>query len=359
MVRELKNLDLSGWDCPPLAALKRGDFVEAVHRGCLAVVGADGEPMAAVGDSELPTILRSAAKPFQLMAVLASGAAEKFDLSGEELAVAAASHNAEEEHLAAVRSLLEKIGLPESELRCGVHPPFAQHVAERMAKSGEGPSPISNNCSGKHASMLAACLARDWPTEGYDLPDHPLQLENLARMARFAGLDTADVPIVIDGCGVPAFVLPLWRLALAFARLADPRHAPEEDRELASRAWEVITSHPTYGSGAKGRLEAQLMKEGAGRLLAKVGAEGVYGVGIAPEDGSGGGYGLALKLAEGITFNRATDPIVVDALRQLGFIGPDNLRELAAFAPLEVRNCRGDLVGRMEILYKLQPPAQY
>lgn len=343
----------SGAVPPALLELSRGDYTEARHRGSLAAVAADEHLIAVLGDPELPVILRSAAKPFQLMTVLASGAAERFGLVDEELAVAAASHSAEPEHLRAVRSLLGKIGLEESDLRCGVHQPFAPHVAERMARAGERPTPVHNNCSGKHAAMLAACLARGWSTEGYDRLEHPLQQENLGRIARLADLPPERVGVVIDGCGVPAFVLPLARAALAFARLADFRAAPQGEDELARRAMTAITARPSYGSAAVGRLEAVLMEVGGGRLLAKVGAEGVYGVGIAPGVVGKHGVGLVLKLEDGITFNRASDPIIVEALRQLGALSEQDLERLSEFGPREVTNCRGEAVGRMRVLFNL------
>lgn len=341
------------WECPPLLILSRDSYIEAVHRGCIAVVASDGRQVCGVGHVQLPTILRSAAKPFQLMAVLSSGAPELFELSGEELAVAAASHNAEEEHLAAVRSILSKTGMTQKQLRCGIHPAFAPHVSEKIARAGKKPEQIHNNCSGKHAAMLAACLARGWPTETYDRLEHPLQQENLERIARFSGVRPQDVGIVVDGCGVPAFVLPLSKMALAFARLADPANAPEPDRELARRTKKIITGHPTYGSGKLGRLEAQLMAAGKGNLVAKVGAEGVYGVGIAPGVLGERGFGVALTLSEGITFNRATDPILVATLRQLGVINDNDLELLADFAPRDVFNCRGEKVGRMSVQFEL------
>jgi L-asparaginase II len=340
-----------------LLSLTRGDFTDAVHYGSIAVVSSDGELVSSAGDPGMPAVLRSALKPIQLLAVVASGAVERFGLSGEELAVAAASHSAEPEHLEAVRSILGKIGKSEADLRCGVHPPFAPHVAAAMAIEGVQPGPLHNNCSGKHAAMLAACLARGWPTEGYERLEHPLQQENLHRLARFAGLAPGEVGTVIDGCGVPAFVLPLWRSALAFARLADPSAAPEEDRGAAAVAWEAITGNPVYGSGRVGRLEAPLMELGGGGLLAKVGAEGFYAVAMGPGvvggESNSPGCGLTLKLEDGITFNRATDPIVVAALMQLGVLSEGDVDRLSEFRPQEVLNCRGEAVGKQQVLFNL------
>ena len=338
----------------PLLKITRGAYVDAVHSGHLVVVRSDGQVAACAGYRDYPAVLRSGMKPLQLLGVIASGAVERFGFEDRELAVAASSHSGEAEHVDAVRSMLNKIGMGESDLRCGVHPPFMPHVAADMARAGVQPSPIHNNCSGKHTSMLAACLARGWPTEDYIRLEHPLQQDNLHRLARFASVDIDEVGIVIDGCGIPAYVLPLSRSALAFARLAEDAEAPSEDRDLIPTAWRAITANPEYGSGRTGRLEAVLMRLGGGKLIAKVGAEGFYAVGIAPGVIGESGYGLALKLEEGITFNRATDPIVVAALRQIGALPEDAHGELEPFSPRAITNCRNEVAGGMEVLFELR-----
>ncbi len=343
-----------GRDSAPLLLVTRGAFIDAVHYGYIAIVRSDGFICASAGEPAYAAVLRSGMKPIQVLSVIASGAVEQFGLTDEELAVAAASHSGEEEHVAAVRSILNKIGKKETDLQCGVHAPFMPHVAARMAAAGEEPGPIHNNCSGKHAAMLAACLANGWPVQGYNRLEHPLQQDILHRLARFADVETNKIGIVVDGCGIPAFVLPLWRSALVFARLVDPGAAPAEDRDLAKSAVAAITGHPSYGSGKRGRLEAQLMEIGAGKLIAKVGAEGFYVVGIAPGTLGEAGYGLALKLEGGITFNRAVDPIVVAALEQIGALNEDQVKHLLDFKPREILNCLGESVGGMEALFRLE-----
>ncbi|HUX08676.1 MAG TPA: asparaginase [Acidobacteriota bacterium] len=345
--------DMKGSRSAPLLCVTRGDYVDAVHHGHIAIVRSDGFICASAGEHAYAAVLRSGMKPIQVLSVIASGAVEKFGLTDEELAVAAASHSGEEEHLAAVRSILNKIGKSEADLRCGVHAPFMPHVAARMAGAGEEPCQLNNNCSGKHAAMLAACLAKGWPVQGYDRLEHPLQQDILLRLARFAGVEAKEIGIVVDGCGIPAFVLPLWRSALVFARLADPGAAPEEDRKLVGIAVKAITANPTYGSGKVGRLEALLMQIGEGKLIAKVGAEGFYAVGVTPGVIGRTGFGLALKLEEGITFNRATDPIVVAALEQIGVLSEAQAGRLADFKAREVLNCRGESVGGMKALFRL------
>ena len=167
----------------PHVAVRRGALVESVHRGRVAVCDPEGEVIEAVGDAEGYVYARSSAKPFQAMPLVLSGVADALDLTDEELAVACASHNAEEPHLAAVRSLLEKAGLVEDDLQNGTHPPLYEPEAERLARSGEAPRPIHGNCSGKHAGMLALCVYEGWETASYRNPDHPLQRRILQTVA--------------------------------------------------------------------------------------------------------------------------------------------------------------------------------
>jgi L-asparaginase II len=344
------SASLESADGIPLVAWFRGDYLEAVHRGSFAVVNARGQTLRAHGDPLTPTLLRSCAKPFQLMTVLASGAAERFGFSDAELAVAAASHSGEEEHRAAVASMLSKTGLEEGDLRCGAHPPFAPHVAAAMARAGRTPSPLDNNCSGKHAAMLAACLVRGWRRDAYESPDHPLQIANRACTARFADCEPSLLGVAIDGCTVPTFGMPLSTAALSFARVADPAHAPAGDAEHAQRVFQVMNGHPTMGSGSVGRLEAALMALFPGQVIAKVGAEGLFIVGVAPGVLDTCGVGIAVKLGDGITFNRACDGIVVELLHRIGLLDERQLTALAPYHPTRVQNCRGETVGDVRYL---------
>lgn len=344
------SASLSSADGLPLVAWYRGDYLEAVHRGSFAVVNARGATLRAFADPFTPILLRSCAKPFQLMTVLASGAAEQFVFTDAELAVAAASHSGEEEHRAAVASMLVKTGLGEGDLRCGAHPPFAPHVAATMARAGRIPSALDNNCSGKHAAMLAACLVYGWRLDTYESPDHPLQVANRACTARFADCEPSLLGVAIDGCTVPTFGMALASAARAFARIADPAHAPVGDEEHARRVFRIMNAHPTLGSGAVGRLEAALMALFPGQVIAKVGAEGLFIVGVAPGILDECGVGIAVKLGDGITFNRACDGIVVELLHRIGLLEERHLAALASYHPTHVQNCRGEIVGNVQYL---------
>src|SRR5918995_1932958 len=212
----------------PLAAVTRGALLESVHRGRLAVCDPDGNVLRAVGDPEVYIYARSSAKPFQALPLVLSGAADALGLTDRELAVACASHNAEEPHLAAVRSILEKAGLTEDDLRSGVHLPLYEPEADKLIRSGEEPRPIHGNCSGKHAGMLAVCVYEGYETATYRDPAHPLQRRILGLIAQLCGLREDEVLVAGDNCGVPAFALPLRSFATGLARLATGNDLPDE-----------------------------------------------------------------------------------------------------------------------------------
>ena len=162
-------------DSVPLVAVTRGRQPESVHRGAVVVVDPSGRLRYAAGDQALPLYLRSSAKPLQAIPLVESGAADRFDLTERELAVICGSHSGEPMHLDAVRAILAKAGLDEGMLQCGAHPPLDAAQAAALISTGQPPAPIHNNCSGKHAGMLAACRFRDWPVDSYLDPHHPLQ----------------------------------------------------------------------------------------------------------------------------------------------------------------------------------------
>src|SRR5215204_1420166 len=211
----------------PLAAVTRGALVESVHRGRLLVCDPDGNVLEAVGDPEAYIYARSSAKPFQGLPLVHSGTADAFGLTNKELAVACASHNAEEPHLAAVRSILEKAGLSEDDLQSGVHPPMYEPADAKLSRRGEEPRPIHSNCSGKHSGMLAVCVHEGYETLDYRDPGHPLQRRILGLIAEVCGVENDEVLIAGDNCGVPAFALPLRSFATGLARMATGEELPD------------------------------------------------------------------------------------------------------------------------------------
>jgi L-asparaginase II len=312
----------------PLAAVRRGELVESVHRGRLAVYDPEGIVLEAFGDPEAYVYLRSSAKPFQALPLVLSGTADAFGLTDEELAVACASHNAEEFHLAAVRSILEKAGLSEDDLQSGTHPPMYGPEAEKMVRRGDDPRPIHSNCSGKHAGMLAVCVHEGYETLSYRDPGHPLQRRILGLVADVCGLEEDEILLASDNCGVPAFALPLRRFATGLARIATGEELPDELVEAALHVRNAMRAYPFMVAGTE-RLDTELMERT--HLLVKGGAEAVLAVGN-PE-----GWGLVLKISDGS--QRAVRPAALAALGHMGVEVGD--------ADSVVRGLHGETVGEI------------
>ena len=317
----------------------RGPLVESAHAIAACAVDARGQTVLAIGNVDVPVFVRSAAKPFIAAEIVASGAADRFDFTDEHLAVIAASHNAEPLHVERVREVLARIGLPESALRCGVHPPAYDPAAADLAASGELPSAIHNNCSGKHAGILAMCVHLGFEPATYLEPDHPAQRRILAFCARMVDEDPAQLPIGVDGCGIPVFATPLRSAARAFARLATLEGLDAADAWSLERVRAAMAAQPYYVAGT-GRLDTALMEATSGRIVCKAGAEGVHGDALRRE-----GLGLAVKVVDGA--RRAAAPAVIAILRELGALEPGERNRLEEFATPNVRNVAGRIVGRI------------
>lgn len=329
-----------------LVEIVRGDLVESIHRGDLAVVDYTGRLLYSVGDPQGKiTFIRSASKPIQAIPIITSGAADHFGFTEQELAVFCASHAAEQIHVETVLGILEKIGLTASALQCGRHLPFNKEAADKLVRSGQEPSEVHCNCSGKHSGMLALAQHMGWDVASYLSIEHPVQQAMLQSMATFAGMEAKDIAIGVDGCGVPVFGLPVYNMALAWARLANPEGLDSANAQAAQRITRAMTAHPLLVAGT-GRLCTGLMTHLNGRLVAKSGAEGVYCVGIL-----GQGIGIAVKIEDGN--GRATGPAIIDALRQIGFLTPADLENLKEFHNPIIYNHRRDVVGETRAAFTL------
>lgn len=283
----------------PLAEIVRSGFTEGWHDGRLVALGADGTVEFAYGDVAEVMMPRSSNKPMQAVAMLEHG----LDLTGELLALAAASHAGEPFHLEGVRKILAGAGLSEEDLACPPDWPLAEEAKLALVRAGGTRQRITMNCSGKHAAMLATCVHNGWSTADYLAPEHPLQRAARDAVARLSGEPVRAE--AIDGCGAPLFGISLTGLARAFraAVLAAPS-SPER------RVADAMRAHPDYVSGTD-RLDTDLMA-GIPGLLAKGGAEGVQAVALAD------GRAVALKLGDGDHERRAVGPVLVAALRRLG-----------------------------------------
>ena len=322
----------------------RGDQLESEHivQGVLA-----NRSAAAVeyGDGEHRTFWRSAMKPWQVLPLIEDGAYEAFGLSATHLAVACGSHGGTKMHVAKVLSLLERAGLGQGGvdfLACGSHPPYDADARHEAICAGEPFSPLQNNCSGKHAAMLAMARHRDWPLTGYTESAHPVQVRIREGLRPWLGEDPDARAWARDGCSVPTPYVSLGRMAGAYARLmaaaAEGDHAP-------AAVVGAMTAHPELTS-SPGRIPLTIMRATKGRLLAKEGAEGVLCLGD-----RGGEWGLALKAGDGAV--RATGPAAIEILAAHGLLSAPELRSLASERAPEVVNWMGTRVGR--IAAELEP----
>lgn len=312
----------------------RGEHVESHHHVHAAVVDASGRLVAAAGDVERATFWRSCAKPFQLMPLLESGGFDELPWELDELALACASHGGEPEHVAVAESMLQDLGREEGDLVCGPHEPLAPRGARIARESGIRLSRLHNNCSGKHAAMLALAHTQGWQMDGYERPGHPVQVAAAERVAAWTGVPGSRLMRATDGCGVVVFGMPLLQMAGAYARLAA---AAARGDEVPARIVEGIRARPHLFGGTD-RFDTVLLEETGGRVLAKIGAEGVHSVALLEA-----GLGLAVKVEDGAS--RAQLPAVLRALQLLGAL-PDALPpRLAELLVRPLRNTRGEIVG--------------
>ncbi|WP_250294136.1 asparaginase [Streptomyces atroolivaceus] len=286
---------------PVLAEVVRSGFTEGHHRGSLVVLAADGSVELALGDPAAPVFPRSSNKPMQAAAILRAG----LDLSGERLALAAASHSGEDFHLALVRTMLAEHGLEAGDLQTPPDLPLDPVEAEAYLAAGGVREPLTMNCSGKHAAMLAVCVRNGWDTASYLDPSHPLQRLVGEVVAEAAGEPVAAVGT--DGCGAPLMAIGLVGLARAFRAfvLAEPGTA---ERRVA----DAMRAHPEYVAGTR-RPDTWLMREVPG-TLSKMGAEAVQAVAL-PD-----GRALAFKIDDGSI--RALGPVLARSLELLGVDAP-------------------------------------
>lgn len=315
----------------------RGAVLESTHRVHAAVSDATGRVVRSWGDPGRITLLRSAAKPFQALPLVEDGAADHFGLSEEEIALCCGSHNSEEAHLAVARSILAKAALEEDLLVCGPHAPLLRERDLAMAAEGVSRSAIVNNCSGKHAGMLALAAFHGWPLLGYQLPDHPVQLRMLHEVARWTGAAPESMQWGVDGCGVVSFAVSVAALACGTAGFASAAARGEAPRRVVR----AMTRHPFMVAGT-GRLCTRLMQEEQGRVFAKVGTEGVYMAGDLES-----GLGVALKVEDGAW--RAAPPALLAVLDRAGILSRRAASALEEFADPTVTNTLGDRVGHVVV----------
>ena len=324
----------------------RGNTVESSHRVHAAVVNACDQTVGSARDPELVAYWRSCAKPFQVMPLLESGGFDENGWGDEELALCCASHGGEPEHVAIVEGMLAMLGLEEGDLACGPHEPLSARGAKIVRESGMRVKRTHNNCSGKHTGMLAFAKQNGWPINGYERIDHQVQQAMINQVALWSGLTTAQIDVAVDGCGVAVFGLPLERMARSYAQLGA---AAQRGEEIPSRILSAMAANPFLVGGTE-RFDSILIEETNGRVVSKVGAEGVHSAVILDSN-----IGVAIKVEDGSA--RAQYPALVRLLQELDGL-PDPLPpRLADILNKPVRNSRGEIVGETRLASAQQSPS--
>lgn len=312
----------------------RGDVVESQHEVHVAVFHAGQGLIASAGNPAHRSFVRSAIKMFQVLPFVEAGGVDHFALAPQELALCTASHGGEPFHVAAAQSILDKARVTEAALACGPHLPLHEPTAHTMIAAGEQPRRIHNNCSGKHAGMLACCVLQQWVTNGYHRPAHPLQQRIRSTLERWARINADEVEQAVDGCGLPTFALALDAASEACARFA----AAAMDRDPApSTIFSAMTMYPEFVAGTD-CLDTELMRVAGGRLFAKFGAEGYYCAGVPDMR-----LGFALKAEDGA--RRAAECALLAVLHRFDALTAAQLASLRRFAEPDVVNTRQEIVG--------------
>jgi L-asparaginase II len=322
-----------------IVEVTRGGLVESVHRVAACAVDSDGGVVHAAGDIDVPVYLRSAAKPFIAAAIVEAGADRAFGFDAREIAVIAASHFGQPMHVEAVRSILQKMGMDASALQCGVHMPYDEAAAKALQAAGEEPTVLHNNCSGKHAGILALCKVIGADTETYLSAENPAQRRILEFCARVSDDDAATWPLGVDGCGIPVYATSLRNAARSFARLASLKNVSDSDARALRIVRDAMVAFPEYVAGT-GQFDTELMAAGDGNVVSKAGAEGVHGAGAIAQ-----GYGYASKVLDGA--GRARGPSSIEALRALGVLNGEQTSRLSRFSRPNVYNRAGHAVGEI------------
>lgn len=332
---------MSATQNPILVEVHRGEVVESVHRGSAVVVDTGYREVFALGSPQVPMYPRSSLKFFQAIPLLESGAAAHFQLQRSEIAIACASHNAEEIHTRTLRTWLARRGLNDTHLESGPDWPLSKSAARELIRRGEGPSKIHQNCSGKHAAMLTLAQFLDAPTTGYSEYQHPVQQAWMRTFSELIEEDAFAFGWERDGCGMPALCMPLTSLARAFVNYAEPRRLSLGKSRAAALAQilDAVRENPYLLAGKK-RVCTEIIKAAGGRIIAKLGAEGVYG-GVIPERG----LGFALKIDDGA--GRAADVALGALLQKLDALNAAETAQLGAFFAPRIANSQGLETGKL------------
>jgi L-asparaginase II len=278
---------------PILVKVFRGGVLESFHRGSVCVVNQHNEIIFQLGNSDQICYPRSALKLIQALPLIELGGIEKFGFTPAEIAITCGSHNGEDVHVNTVQSMLQKMGLEISDLGCGAQYPSHKASSETFVKLGTKPSAIHNNCSGKHAGMLALCLLLNHPIKNYLDPAHPIQQLILKYVSEMYQYPSSKMVCALDGCTAPIYSIPIYNQAIAFKNLAEPSQLRSSLRLACNKIIEIVGSNPYMIAGAD-RYCTEMMQITAPKIIGKTGAEGVFCMSFTEQK-----YGVCIKIDDG------------------------------------------------------------
>ncbi len=327
-----------------LVEVTRGEVVESIHRGDIAVVRYDGNVLYQLGNADYLTFMRSSSKPIQAIAVLEYGIVEKYGLELPEVAMFMSSHSGEKVHIDLLNEIIRKVRVDINTLHCGIHPPVSADAAKDLISKGQKPSSLHCNCSGKHLGQIAAVKAKGSPLENYDQLHGGIQPEIQDIISKLSGVEIEQIKLGIDGCGIPVYGMPLKNMALAYANLCNESFMNGRYGKSQNYILSAMKTHPEMISG-KGRLDTELISHFGDRLIAKSGDEGVCCVGL-----TGKGLGIALKIEDGHT--RAIGPVIFEVLKQLGIINDEEMAPLNNLWNPSIKNHKEEKVGEIRAAFR-------
>jgi len=321
-----------------LAVLTRSGYVESIHYGYICVVDSSGKIIKEIGDSNTKIYFRSSAKPIQAVPVIESGASQHFGFTKKEISIMCSSHSGQIMHQDTVTEMLKKIGEEANVLKCGIMIPYNKEEANRLQSSKEKPSVLHCSCSAKHVGMLTLAKYKNYSIDDYNRIDHPAQHEILNTISYFTDYNEENITVGIDGCGAPIYIIPIYNIALSYARIMN--FANDENSKYHKACKTIIESMIEYPEMVAGDEEfcTELMGFTNGKLIGKVGSEAVYCVGIKDK-----GIGICVKIIDGN--ERAVYPVVMQILKELNILDKNELNNLQHWSRVELKNNLDEVIG--------------
>lgn len=334
----------------PLAAVTRSGYIESVHFGYICVCDSDGKIIYNLGDPKTQIYFRSSAKPIQAVPLIQTGAAAAFGLSKPEISLACASHSGQEVHQRTTLEILSKLELGQENLHCGIMQPYNEAENKRLKAQSQQPTVLHCSCSGKHAGMLALSKFRGYNMENYEHMEHPVQQEILEAVAEFTDMDAASIPLGVDGCGVPIYLLPMQKIALAYAKMADYSQKPDHPYHHACKTIvEAMYEYPEMVAGDY-EFDTELMKAVKPKLVAKVGCEAVYCIALLEQK-----LGVCIKIIDGN--ERAVYPVVIQLLLEHGILNEEEYEKLRCWHRYAIKNNLEETIGEIVPVFHLENAA--